>query len=141
MSHTPHVLLTVASAQTCLAQLPPPMANKRPLTPPSSSSSLDTPTPKAARTSLPPTTNPLLFCTLPPTCHPPSNRPTPLKDARELEAHYAKYHAHVCEVFGCMSVFPDARTLDLVRDAALCNSPFEHTVSLIQRSGMLTPLS
>ncbi|RPD77117.1 hypothetical protein L226DRAFT_559242 [Lentinus tigrinus ALCF2SS1-7] len=53
-----------------------------------------------------------LLCTLPPTCHPP-NRPTELSGTRELEQHYAMYHAHVCEENGCGCVFPDARLLEL----------------------------
>ncbi|KAG6879935.1 hypothetical protein C0992_009291 [Termitomyces sp. T32_za158] len=51
-----------------------------------------------------------LLCTLPPTCN---HKPTPLADSRELEAHYATYHAHVCEHHGCGTVFPDARLLEL----------------------------
>ncbi|OCH85344.1 hypothetical protein OBBRIDRAFT_698373, partial [Obba rivulosa] len=54
-----------------------------------------------------------LLCTLPPTCHPPHNHPTPLADTHALEAHYATYHAHVCEERGCGCVFPDARLLEL----------------------------
>lgn len=52
-----------------------------------------------------------LLCTLPPTCN---HRPTPIANTRDLEAHYAMYHAHVCEQPGCGSVFPDARLLELV---------------------------
>ncbi|KAL6301715.1 hypothetical protein BKA93DRAFT_930139 [Sparassis latifolia] len=70
------------------------------------------PTPKAARTSLPSSSRQLL-CTLPPTCNPPKNRPTPLAGSAALEAHYATYHAHVCEEHGCGCVFPDARLLEL----------------------------
>ena len=55
-----------------------------------------------------------LLCTLPPTCHPPAHTPTALPDSRALEAHYAKYHAHVCAQRGCSAVFPDARLLELV---------------------------
>ncbi|KAG5653613.1 hypothetical protein H0H81_011985 [Sphagnurus paluster] len=51
-----------------------------------------------------------LLCTLPPTCN---HRPTPLANTRDLETHYATYHAHVCEQGGCGAVFPDARLLDL----------------------------
>ncbi|EMD39405.1 hypothetical protein CERSUDRAFT_113037 [Gelatoporia subvermispora B] len=54
-----------------------------------------------------------LLCTLPPTCNPPHNRPTSLTGTRALEAHYATYHAHVCEEQGCGCVFPDARLLEL----------------------------
>lgn len=51
-----------------------------------------------------------LLCTLPPTCN---HRPTPIANTRDLETHYATYHAHVCEESGCGSVFPDARLLEL----------------------------
>ncbi|TFK71667.1 hypothetical protein BDN72DRAFT_764670 [Pluteus cervinus] len=51
-----------------------------------------------------------LLCTLPPTCN---RKPTPLENSRDLEAHYAKYHAHVCEERGCGCVFPDERLLEL----------------------------
>ncbi|KLO10950.1 hypothetical protein SCHPADRAFT_492688 [Schizopora paradoxa] len=54
-----------------------------------------------------------LTCTLPPSCHPPHNAPTHLSNAKELEAHYAKYHAHVCEEKRCAKVFPDERLLEL----------------------------
>ncbi|OJT09795.1 hypothetical protein TRAPUB_13754 [Trametes pubescens] len=77
------------------------------------------PTFKAARTSATPppgagepSTSSHILCTLPPTCNPP-NRPTSLGDTRELEAHYAMYHAHVCEDPGCGCVFPDERLLEL----------------------------
>ncbi|KAI6023341.1 hypothetical protein EDC04DRAFT_2869606 [Pisolithus marmoratus] len=66
---------------------------------------------KASRTSA--TTGPGLLCTLPPTCNPPHNTPTPLINSRDLEIHYGKYHAHVCEQPGCGFVFPDARLLEL----------------------------
>lgn len=79
-----------------------------------SSSPNVTPTTKALRLSRAGATPPLL-CTLPPTCHPPHNAPTALSDSNELEAHYAKYHAHVCEERGCAAVFPNARLLELVR--------------------------
>ncbi|KIK04542.1 hypothetical protein K443DRAFT_675791 [Laccaria amethystina LaAM-08-1] len=51
-----------------------------------------------------------LVCSLPPTCN---HRPTPIANTKELESHYAKYHAHVCELTGCGCVFPDARLLEL----------------------------
>ncbi|KAI8968626.1 hypothetical protein BD414DRAFT_504200 [Trametes punicea] len=79
------------------------------------------PTLKAARSSATPpppgaggpsTSSGRILCTLPPTCNPP-NRPTPLSGTRDLEAHYATYHAHVCEEKGCGCVFPDARLLEL----------------------------
>lgn len=57
----------------------------------------------------------ILLCTLPPTCNPPHNNPTPISSSRDLEIHYGKYHAHVCEQRGCGFVFPDARLLELVR--------------------------
>ncbi|KAI0773240.1 hypothetical protein BD413DRAFT_540273 [Trametes elegans] len=88
-------------------------------------SSTPSPTPspimKAARMSATPppltaggpsTSSGQILCTLPPTCNPP-NRPTPLAGTRELESHYAMYHAHVCEEQGCGCVFPDARLLEL----------------------------
>lgn len=85
------------------------------------------PTFKAARTSATPppgagepSTSSHILCTLPPTCNPP-NRPTSLEDTRDLEAHYAMYHAHVCEDVGCGCVFPDERLLELV--SAIVLSP------------------
>ncbi|CAA7269256.1 unnamed protein product [Cyclocybe aegerita] len=51
-----------------------------------------------------------ILCNLPPTC---SHKPTPIADTNELEKHYAKYHAHVCEVGRCGCVFPEARLLEL----------------------------
>jgi len=51
-----------------------------------------------------------ILCTLPPTCN---RRPTPLSNTRDLENHYATYHAHVCEHDGCGTVFPDSRLLEL----------------------------
>ncbi|OBZ73611.1 hypothetical protein A0H81_06509 [Grifola frondosa] len=65
---------------------------------------------KAARPSDSP--NAPILCTLPPTCNHP-NLPTHLTNTRELEAHYATHHAHVCEEHGCACVFPDARLLEL----------------------------
>ncbi|KAI0941009.1 hypothetical protein AcV7_003231 [Taiwanofungus camphoratus] len=91
------------------------MSSKRSRAKSQTSSSPSEPTPKAARTVLLSdfaSASPLL-CTLPPTCNPPQNRPTPLANTGELEAHYATYHAHVCEEKGCGSVFPDARLLEL----------------------------
>ena len=57
-----------------------------------------------------------LLCSLPPTCN---HRPTPIANTKELESHYAKYHAHVCELAGCGCVFPDARLLELVCSASI----------------------
>lgn len=84
--------------------------------PPSSTSS--SPTLKAARTSATPPPQPStstaaashILCTLPPTC---IHRPTSVA-VHELQAHYARHHAHVCELGGCGCVFPDARFLELV---------------------------
>lgn len=100
-------------------------SHKRPHTPlDGDSSPRDSPTPKAARIVHSPSrpTNSSdsslseapLYCTLPPTCNPPTHKPTPLANTKELESHYAKHHAHVCEVRGCGCVFPDARLLELV---------------------------
>jgi hypothetical protein len=60
------------------------------------------------------TTSHPLLCSLPPTCNPPKNRPTPIANTKELEAHYGKFHAHVCEERGCGCVFPEPRLLQLV---------------------------
>jgi len=98
------------------------MSGKRPRTPSnlsSTSSRPPSPSPepslKAQRTAPSRLTrggaHPLL-CTLPPTCNPP-NRPTPLANSKDLETHYATYHAHVCEEKGCGCVFPEARFLEL----------------------------
>lgn len=81
--------------------------------------SSSSPTPKAQRlsgkaSSSTEHSSPLL-CTLPPTCHPPHNRPAVLQDTQELESHYAKYHAFVCEEDHCGAVFPGSRLLELVR--------------------------
>ncbi|KAK1233496.1 hypothetical protein PQX77_003351 [Marasmius sp. AFHP31] len=51
-----------------------------------------------------------LLCSLPPTCN---HRPTYLANSKDLETHYATYHAHVCEQRGCSCVFPEARFLEL----------------------------
>ncbi|KAG7094227.1 hypothetical protein E1B28_007833 [Marasmius oreades] len=76
------------------------------LSPPSSPSS---PSHKSSRI-LPDKGAHQLLCTLPPTCN---HRPTYLANSKDLEAHYATYHAHVCEEKGCNCVFPDARLLEL----------------------------
>lgn len=68
---------------------------------------------KSSRTAEEATGDRRLLCTLPPTCNPPHNRPTPIANSRDLEAHYGKYHAQVCEQKGCGFVFPDARLLEL----------------------------
>ena len=114
-------------------QLQANMAAKRPRTPSSSSSLLPTldaaspdPPPKASRihpsetdgssTQSEVVGHPIL-CNLPPTCH---HKPTPIPNTNELERHYALYHAHVCGVEDCGSVFPEARLLELVSFPDLC---------------------
>ncbi|KAJ7777434.1 hypothetical protein B0H16DRAFT_1505479 [Mycena metata] len=69
------------------------------------------PTSKAQRTTdtSTSTVHPLL-CTLPPTCN---HQPTPIANSKDLETHYATYHAHVCEEPNCDCVFPDARLLEI----------------------------
>ncbi|KAK7062518.1 hypothetical protein VNI00_000006 [Paramarasmius palmivorus] len=92
------------------------MAFKRPRHPSESSSDSSlspsaSPTPKASRTV--PSNNQSvhqLQCTLPPTCN---QVPTFIANAKDLESHYATYHAHVCEQRDCGRVFPDARFLEL----------------------------
>ncbi|KAK0214904.1 hypothetical protein IW262DRAFT_1278424 [Armillaria fumosa] len=83
-----------------------PRASVSPTVSPSSSPEPE-PTHKALRTAG--AGHPLL-CTLPPTC---SHTPTPIANSRDLETHYATYHAHVCEERGCSCVFPEARLLEL----------------------------
>ncbi|KAG6885342.1 hypothetical protein C0993_002971 [Termitomyces sp. T159_Od127] len=78
-----------------------------------------------------------LVCTLPPTCN---HKPTPLANSRELEAHYATYHAHVCEQHGCGTVFPEARLLELfachlASCARLFSTPKTRRLHLIQAHG------
>lgn len=70
---------------------------------------------KSCRTSDAQARDRALLCTLPPTCNPPLNKPSPIANSRDLEIHYGKYHAHVCEQRGCGCVFPDAHLLELVR--------------------------
>ncbi|KAG8722144.1 hypothetical protein FRC08_006593 [Ceratobasidium sp. 394] len=59
-----------------------------------------------------------LVCSLPPSCAPP-RQPTVLGSLRELEAHYTKYHTHICQEGAChqepggAKIFPDARLLEL----------------------------
>ncbi|KAJ7272737.1 hypothetical protein B0H12DRAFT_1091794 [Mycena haematopus] len=76
----------------------------------SSTSATVAPTPKAPRTTDTSSTVPPLLCTLPPTCN---HQPTPIANSKDLEAHYATYHAHVCEEEACKCVFPDARLLEI----------------------------
>lgn len=51
-----------------------------------------------------------ILCTLPPTCN---REPVALTSTRDLEVHYSKYHACVCEYGRCGTVFPDPRLLEL----------------------------
>ena len=59
----------------------------------------------------------VIHCTLPPTCNHP-NKPTALFGVEELEAHYSKYHAFVCNAEACHAVFDREHYLGLVRLAA-----------------------
>ncbi|EJD00004.1 uncharacterized protein FOMMEDRAFT_30705 [Fomitiporia mediterranea MF3/22] len=88
---------------------------------PTSSSPNQVPTTKAIRLTKTTSSTAPLFCSLPPTCHPPHNTPTALADSNELEVHYAKYHAHVCEERGCAAVFPNIRLLELHQTE--CHNP------------------
>ncbi|KAG7445112.1 uncharacterized protein BT62DRAFT_1077315 [Guyanagaster necrorhizus] len=72
-----------------------------------SSSPEPEPAPKALHTAG--ASHPLL-CTLPPTCN---HNPTSIANSKDLETHYATYHAHVCEEKACSCVFPEARLLEL----------------------------
>ncbi|KAJ3740394.1 hypothetical protein DFH05DRAFT_1528963 [Lentinula detonsa] len=79
-----------------------------------SPSSPSSPEHKSSRTTSKPAESSLL-CTLPPTCN---TKPTVLANTQELEVHYAKYHAWVCQASKstngiCGNVFPDARLLEL----------------------------
>ncbi|KAF8329352.1 uncharacterized protein EI90DRAFT_2877101, partial [Cantharellus anzutake] len=53
-----------------------------------------------------------LICRLAPTCSGP-NRATRLRDAVEMERHYAVCHTHICAADRCHTVFPDERFLEL----------------------------
>ncbi|KAJ3569200.1 hypothetical protein NP233_g5207 [Leucocoprinus birnbaumii] len=85
-----------------------------------SSSSASSPETKIARSSRSPDTsstsiegsetNRPILCTLPPTCN---RHHITLANSKELERHYATYHAHVCEEPGCGCVFPEAKLLEL----------------------------
>lgn len=84
-----------------------------------------------------------LLCTLPPTCN---HHPTPIANVKDLEAHYAMYHAHVCEQPGCGCVFPDERLLELVSAYPRGNScmsliEFYLFVSIRQSAMIRWPLS
>ncbi|KAK0466844.1 uncharacterized protein EV420DRAFT_1635883 [Desarmillaria tabescens] len=85
-----------------------PRTSVSPTVSPSSSSPEPEPTHKALRTAA--SAGHPLLCTLPPTC---SHKPTPIANSKDLETHYATYHAHVCEEPGCSCVFPEARLLEL----------------------------
>ncbi|KAH7921208.1 hypothetical protein BV22DRAFT_1038925 [Leucogyrophana mollusca] len=93
------------------------MSSKRQRTPSRLSSRPSSPSPepmsKSSRTQSSDPANRPLLCTLPPTCNPPHHQPTAIASSKDLEMHYAKYHAHVCEQRGCGLVFPDARLLEL----------------------------
>lgn len=75
--------------------------------------------------------SPPLLCTLPPTCDPPRNVPTALRDANDLERHYAMYHAHVCTDRSCGAVFPDERLLELVRILEFFSRVFELCILIL----------
>lgn len=85
------------------------MATKRSASPTFSSSPSASPSHKSARIV---SDARELVCSLPPTCS--RNGGTRLQGTRELEAHYAKFHAHVCSAPGCECIFPEARLLELV---------------------------
>ena len=108
------VRFTIAQISTKLSAStsPPPLSKLARIIPTS-----PTPTNASQSQTEPESQARLLLCTLPPTCNPPHNKPTRLANTIALEAHYAKYHAHVCEERGCGAVFPEGRMLDLVRFA------------------------
>lgn len=119
------LLLVLATRRGRSRKVKPQMtSNKRQRTPsgsrlsPSSPSPSLTPEPepmyKSSRITQEASGDRRLLCTLPPTCNPPHNHPTPIANSRDLELHYGKYHAQVCEQKGCGFVFPDARLLELV---------------------------
>ncbi|KAJ6485649.1 hypothetical protein C8R45DRAFT_997340 [Mycena sanguinolenta] len=76
----------------------------------STSATTAAPSSKAPRTTDASSSSMPLLCTLPPTCN---HHPTPIANSKDLEAHYATYHAHVCEEEACKCVFPDARLLEI----------------------------
>ena len=94
-----------------------PMSSKRPRSSSPSSSHSSTSSPPSSSSKLLKVIPDVLYvsrtCTLPPTCSYP-HKPTLLSSAHEVEDHYTKFHTHVCEHERCMSVFPDARFLELV---------------------------
>ena len=94
------------------------MATKRAASPASPSSPTTSPSHKSARIA---SNARELVCSLPPTCS--KNGGTRLQGTKELEAHYAKYHAHVCSASGCECIFPEARLLELVRLCTLYDKP------------------
>ena len=93
--------------QTTTTEPPPPHKASR-IHPSESKNPLSTTTTTIVDNSNQPHT---ILCNLPPTCQ---NRPTPIQSTIELERHYAKFHAHVCEVNNCGCVFPEERFLELV---------------------------
>ncbi|TFK29607.1 hypothetical protein FA15DRAFT_731736 [Coprinopsis marcescibilis] len=92
------------SPETSRNSVPPSKSTRISASPPPDSSQANSDTTNQTTTSHP------LICSLPPTCN---RRPTPLANSKELESHYAKYHAHVCEQPGCGCVFPEAKLLEL----------------------------
>ena len=88
---------------------------------------------KVARIASSATSQRPLLCTLPPTCNPPHNIPTRLANSAALEAHYATYHAHVCEEKGCGAVFPDERLLELVSSCGRSRAASAQRTSLISK--------
>lgn len=60
-----------------------------------------------------------IWCNLPPTCSQP-HKPTACYGVDELEAHYARFHAYICEADGCNCVFDREHYLTLVRFKSFC---------------------
>ena len=56
----------------------------------------------------------IIWCKLPPTCAHP-NPATACHGVKELESHYAQFHAFVCQAEGCSCVFDREHYLNLVR--------------------------
>jgi hypothetical protein len=117
------------------------MSFKRSRTPSQSSSGSSSSSPshisKATRTNSATkhgTTGHPLLCTLPPTCNPPHNHSTPIANSKDLELHYAKYHAHVCEDSRCGCVFPDARLLELVRRSSFIFASYKDSFWILHLS-------
>lgn len=55
----------------------------------------------------------IIWCKLPPTCSLPHSA-TACRGVAELEAHYAHFHAFVCQAEGCSCVFDREHYLNLV---------------------------